>query len=104
MERKVWVEFELDGPGTESWDEVEVVVDFDFQRGTPAYISGPPEDCYEAVDDELTINSVLYQGKDVRPQMSEDNITRIEEQCVEAVDEDDGDPDPPYDDYEIVDG
>jgi hypothetical protein len=76
---KVRVEFELDGPGTDSWDEVDVEVEFDFTPYCKPIYSGPMmgPGCDASVD----LLSITYEGRDVRPQMSDNDLDRIEDAC-----------------------
>lgn len=56
-------------------DEVEiaVVVEWEYETYVPAYISGPPEDCYPAEGDVLSVGSVYtLDGKPFETTGAED--------------------------------
>ncbi|MBK8105977.1 MAG: hypothetical protein IPK42_10550 [Betaproteobacteria bacterium] len=41
----------------------DVLVEYDYTPGEPAKLSGPPEDCYEGSDEELTFLNVYVNGQ-----------------------------------------
>ena len=41
----------------------DVRVEYDYTPGEPAKLSGPPEDCYEGSDEELTFLNVYVNGQ-----------------------------------------
>lgn len=43
-------------------DGHDVLVEYDYTPGEPAKLSGPPEDCYEGSDEELTFLNVYVNG------------------------------------------
>jgi hypothetical protein len=57
---KITYPVELQDPYTEDYFEVEV--DLTFSELVPAYISGPPEDCYPAEGGELQDMSIPSLG------------------------------------------
>ena len=64
---------------TVEWRGKCVEVNFYFEAGYSARLSGPPEDCYEGMDDEYEIESVLYEDVDITFALDEDNFNEIVE-------------------------
>lgn len=68
-----------------------VDVTFTFESGTPGYYSGPPENCYPDEEDQIEIVSVMYEGVDVYPILSEsardDIVDEIYEKAKEMHDD-----------------
>ncbi len=82
--------------------ELEANVEYTFRPGYPAYISGPPEDCYEGQDDEVEIETVIVffgaTWMNVTSLLNPETIEYLEQEIIER--ESDGDDEPePDEDY-----
>ena len=42
--------------------DAEVIVEYEYDAGSPGRLSGPPEDCYEADPEEVSILGVFING------------------------------------------
>lgn len=73
-----------------SHEELELDVEYTFQRGTPGRLSGPPEHCYPPEPDEIEIVKVTFRGIDITAKLTADEIDKI----AGSIDhEDDDEPD-----------
>jgi hypothetical protein len=73
------------------WNDTPVEVNFYFTEGYEAKTWALPEDCYEGVDDEWEIESIMYKGVDVLPLFSEADYDRVIE-ILNEIREDNDDP------------
>jgi hypothetical protein len=62
MQTYAEIDFEIDD--VEYYD-TEVEVNFSFTPGDPGRYYGLPEDCYPATDDEIEIESVTFEGREI---------------------------------------
>ena len=47
-----------------NFQDVDLTIEFEFSPVIPAYVSGPPEDCYPAEGGECDIISVFASGSE----------------------------------------
>jgi hypothetical protein len=75
-------------PGSHhAWLTIEdgsVLVEFDYSAGSPGRTYGPPEDCYEAEAEEVTLLNVLVNGAWIDAQQFRDELLqRWEAEVIE---------------------
>jgi len=63
--------------------EIEVEVEYTFDKGSPGYLSGPPESCYPAEDPSVEIIEVLYNGLDISNNLTADALKTLEEEALQ---------------------
>jgi hypothetical protein len=78
------IDFELDG---ECYFDEEVEVTFDFTPGDPGRYYGRPEDCYPATDDEVEIEAVLFNSKDIYDHLSYNTLRMLMQECIDYANE-----------------
>ena len=61
--------------------EIEVDCEFDFTPGTPARVSGPPEQCHEGEEADVELTAAVYNGQQLK--LTPEHITELEEQILE---------------------
>jgi len=62
--------------------EIEVEVIYDYQPGQQAYVSGPPENCYPAIEPSVDITEVLHNGHDIFKNLTLEELYALEEDCL----------------------
>lgn len=66
-------------------DEIEIVVEYDYHKGSPGRLSGPPEHCYPAEPAYVEIIAVMHKGVDIEPYLHDDTMIDIEQQIEDIV-------------------
>lgn len=64
-------------------DEIEVTVEYDYHKGSPGRLSGPPERCYPPEPAYVEIINVMHGSIDIEPYLSDDIMINIEQE-IEA--------------------
>lgn len=68
--------------------ELTFEADVTYFPGAPARISGPPENCYPAEDDEWELNSLTYDGEDMLKLLVPNGVaSRLYDDILDALDE-----------------
>ena len=70
------------------WNGQEIEVHFYFTKGYEGRYFALPEDCYEGVDDEWELDSIMYKGIDVMPLFSEEDLDAILIELQESIEYD----------------
>jgi predicted secreted Zn-dependent protease len=66
-------------------DEIEIVVEYDYHKGSPGRLSGPPENCYPAEPAYVEIISVMHNGVDIERYLHDDTMIDIEQAIEDHV-------------------
>lgn len=67
--------------------EIEVVVEYDYHKGHPGRLSGPPENCYPPEPAYIEIITVMHKGTDIADYLSDNQMTTLEEEIGQAEDD-----------------
>lgn len=66
-----------------TYEGVELTIHFYATPITPAYISGPPEDCYPEEGGEVEITEIFIDTWEVTALLSEGVVSDLETRCAE---------------------
>jgi hypothetical protein len=66
-------------------EEIEVVVEYDYHKGSPGRLSGPPENCYPPEPAYVEIISVMHGAIDIEPYLHDDIMLNIEQEIEDSV-------------------
>ena len=69
-------------------EEIEVVVEYDYHKGSPGRLSGPPERCYPPEPAYVEIINVMHGSIDIEPYLSDDIMMNIEYEIEAAIEDD----------------
>lgn len=59
--------------------ELEVEVEYTYDPGERARLSGPPEDCCPETPESIEIISVMFKGTDIVDDLTEDQLSDLSE-------------------------
>ena len=64
-------------------DEIEIVVEYDYHKGSPGRTYGPPERCYPSEPAHVEIIAVTYAGVTITDSLSESQLESLEQEIEE---------------------
>ena len=63
--------------------EIEVEVEYTFDKGSPGFMSGAPENCYEGEDPSVEITEVTFNGLNITDTITADILKVLEEEALQ---------------------
>lgn len=72
---------------TYTLEDAELEVTFSATPSIPAYISGPPEDCYPAEGGEVELESVMLWDQELLPLLSDSARKRLIDKAYDELSE-----------------
>jgi hypothetical protein len=67
--------------------DAEIVVEYDYFKGSPGRTYGPPERCYPSEPAHVEIIAVTYNGVTITDSLSESQIESLEQEIMDNMTE-----------------